>query len=154
MKYIYFYVKIYITIYEFNYIGGLILKNRIDNIRRFDFWFGNPFCGIKKLLIIFGENFEIKSNGQKEIKPFANQNKIIKELKAIDFNDWKEEYVKETNPNEEHAWSIQLTFDDEIVQFRGLDAYPKDWFKILDFTDKYARFDVQELMMDGVDDEW
>ncbi len=130
------------------------IKDKLKDIKRFDFWFGNPFCGIKKLCIIFGENFEIKSNGLKEKNFLVRQSKVINELKTIDFDDWQEEYIKQNKPNEDHSWSIRLFFDDLTIEFRGLDAYPKDWFKVLDFTDKYAKFDVQEMMMEDENNEW
>ena len=123
------------------------VKDRIKNIKRFEFWFGNPFCGIRKLNIMFGDDYNVQSNAINKRK-FPRQGKVIKELKSISFDEWLEEYSI-TNPNSDNAWTITLTFEDEIVVYRGIDCYPKDWFKILDFIDNFGEFDVEKMMMDG-----
>ena len=123
----------------------------INDIKRFDFWFGNPFCGIKKLLILFGENFKVQSNGHNK-KVNLKESKILKILNDIDFANWESEYTTE-NPNSDNAWTITLTFADKVLIFRGLDAYPKDWFKVLDLVEEYGGFDIEKMMMDGEYDE-
>ena len=127
------------------------IKNKIDKIKRFEFYFGNPFCGIKKLNIVFGEEFIVGTNALNKVRP-PRQSKLIKELKTIDFDDWKEEYYI-PNPNTDNAWTINLTFEDELVTFRGIDCYPKDWFKILDFIDNFGNFNIEEIMMEEYEDE-
>ena len=96
----------------------------IKGIKRFEFWFGNPFCGIRKLLIIFGEDFKIQSNGHNK-KANPKETKVLRLLQDIDFKNWKEEYTCE-NPNSDNAWTITMTFEDRLLVYRGLDAYPKD----------------------------
>ena len=118
----------------------------IKGIKRFDFWFGNPFCGIKKLVITFGEDFCVKSNGQNK-KARPRESKILKMLKDIDFNNWEEEYTT-INPNTDNAWTITLVFDDKLLVYRGLDAYPKDWFKVLDLVEEYGGFDIEKIMLE------
>jgi hypothetical protein len=126
-------------------------NNMMDGIKRFEFWFGNPFCGIRKLLITFGEDLSVKSNGHNK-KANPKESKIIKLLKDIDFKNWLDEYTCE-NPNSDNAWTITLTFDNEVIIYRGLDAYPSDWFKVLDIVEKYGGFDIESMMMDGEYDE-
>ena len=119
----------------------------ISSIKRFEFWFGNPFCGIKKLLITFGEDFKVQSNGHN--KPSnPKESKILKLIKDIDFANWQEEYTT-VNPNTDNAWTITMTFEDKLLIYRGLDAYPKDWFKVLDLVEKYGGFDIEEMMLEG-----
>ena len=117
----------------------------ISGIKRFEFWFGNPFCGIKKILITFGEDFKVQSNGHS--KPSnPKETKILKLIKDIDFANWQEEYTT-VNPNTDNAWTITMTFEDKLLIYRGLDAYPKDWFKVLDLVEKYGGFDIEEMML-------
>lgn len=123
----------------------------MDNVKRFEFWFGNPFCGIRKLLITFGDDFKVQSNGHNK-KANPKQSKIIKLLNDIDFKNWKDEYTCE-KPNSDNAWTITLTFENEVIIYRGLDAYPSDWFKVLDIVEKYGGFDIESMMMDGEYDE-
>ena len=123
----------------------------IKGIKRFEFWFGNPFCGIKKMLVVFGENFKVQSNGKNK-KDNPKESKILKELNTIDFKNWQEEYTT-SNPNSDNAWTITLTFEDKVLIYRGLDAYPADWFKVLDFVENYCGFDIEKDMMDGEYDE-
>ena len=88
----------------------------IKGIKRFEFWFGNPFCGIRKLLIIFGEDFKIQSNGYNK-KANPKETKVLKLLQDIDFKNWKEEYTCE-NPNSDNAWTITMTFEDRLLVYR------------------------------------
>ena len=119
----------------------------ISGIKRFEFWFGNPFCGIKKLLITFGEDFKVQSNGHN--KPSnPKESKILKLIKDIDFANWQEEYTT-VNPNTDNAWTITMTFENKLLIYRGLDAYPKDWFKVLDLVEKYGGFDIEEMMLES-----
>ena len=127
------------------------IKSNIDKIKRFEFYFGNPFCGIRKVNIFFGEEYRVMSNALNKKNP-PRQGKLIKELKTIDFDNWKEEYSI-PNPNSDNAWTINLTFEGELITFRGIDCYPHDWFKILDFLDNIGKFDIEEMMMDGEYDE-
>ena len=54
----------------------------IEDIKKFEFWFGNPFCGIKKMLIIFGENFSVHSNGHNK-KNNLIETEILKKIKSL-----------------------------------------------------------------------
>ena len=123
----------------------------MDGIKRFEFWFGNPFCGIRKLLIVFGEDFRVQSNGHNK-KANPKESKIIKLLEDIDFKNWEYEYTT-IDPNSDNAWTITMTFADKQLVYRGLDAYPKDWFKVLDLVEEYGGFDIEQMMMDGEYDE-
>ena len=123
----------------------------IEGIKRFEFWFGNPFCGIRKLLIVFGEDFRVQSNGHNK-KANPKESKIIKLLEDIDFKNWEYEYTT-IDPNSDNAWTITMTFADNQLVYRGLDAYPKDWFKVLDLVEEYGGFDIEQMMMDGEYDE-
>lgn len=123
----------------------------IEGIKRFEFWFGNPFCGIRKLLIVFGEDFRVQSNGHNK-KANPKESKIIKLLEDIDFKNWEYEYTT-IDPNSDNAWTITMTFADKQLVYRGLDAYPKDWFKVLDLVEEYGGFDIEQMMMDGEYDE-
>ncbi len=42
-----------------------------------------------------------------------------------------------------------MTFEDKLLIYRGLDAYPKDWFKVLDLVEKYGGFDIEEMMLES-----
>ena len=123
----------------------------IEGIKRFEFWFGNPFCGIRKLLIVFGEDFRVQSNGHNK-KANPKESKTIKLLEDIDFKNWEYEYTT-IDPNSDNAWTITMTFADKQLVYRGLDAYPKDWFKVLDLVEEYGGFDIEQMMMDGEYDE-
>ena len=123
----------------------------IEGIKRFEFGFGNPFCGIRKLLIVFGEDFRVQSNGHNK-KANPKESKIIKLLEDIDFKNWEYEYTT-IDPNSDNAWTITMTFADKQLVYRGLDAYPKDWFKVLDLVEEYGGFDIEQMMMDGEYDE-
>ena len=103
------------------------------------------------MLITFGEDFKIQSNGHNK-KANPKETKVLKLLQDIDFKNWKEEYTCE-NPNSDNAWTITMTFEDRLLVYRGLDAYPKDWFKVLDLVEKYGGFDIEKLMLEGDDFE-
>ena len=92
------------------------IKSKIDKIKRFEFYFGNPFCGIRKVNILFGEEYKVMSNALNKKNP-PKQNKLIKELKTIDFDNWKDEYSI-PNPNSDNAWTINLTFDGEYYSVK------------------------------------
>ena len=102
-------------------------------------------------MIVFGEDFRVQSNGHNK-KANPKESKIIKLLEDIDFKNWEYEYTT-IDPNSDNAWTITMTFADKQLVYRGLDAYPKDWFKVLDLVEKYGGFDIEQMMMDGEYDE-
>jgi hypothetical protein len=112
----------------------------LQNIKRFDFRFGNAFCGIKKLAIFFNDGVKIKSNSGFNLNFEPDKNQIITELKEFCFSEWNKKYENKHNPILENAWSIELKIDDERIEFMGLDAFPKSWQKVEDFVKKYGGF--------------
>ena len=119
------------------------IKNKIEKIKRFEFYFGNPFCGIRKVDIVFGNDYTVKSNALNKKTP-PKQIEVINDLKDIDFDEWKEKYII-SNPNTDKAWTINVTFLDEVITFSGIDCYPNDWDKILNFIGNFGDFDFEEM---------
>ena len=115
-------------------------NEKLKNIKRFDFRFGNPFGGIKKLSIEFNEEVNISSNGQRDNDIEPNKEELIKELANFNFINWKEKYESNLNPINENAWTISLIFENEIIEYRGLDDYPRVWEYVEWFVNKYSRF--------------
>ena len=116
----------------------------LQSIKRFDFQFGNSFCGTKKLSINFSDSLDIHSNGriEKEINP--NREEIIKELSNFYFSNWEEKYVNKINPKPENAWSIRLIFENDTLEFMGIDDYPNVWEYVKWFIEKYSKFSLVE----------
>lgn len=70
----------------------------LQKLKRFDFRFGNAFCGIKKLAIFFNDGVKIKSNSGNFLNFEPNKNQIIAELKDFCFGEWDEKYQNKNNP--------------------------------------------------------
>lgn len=115
-------------------------KEKMKNIKRFDFRMGNSFGGIKKFSLVFNEEVKLKSNGRKKFDIILDKDKIIKELSRINFANFRDVYNDNEHPILENAWVISLLFNDEIKEYRGLDSYPKSWPLILKFINKYSSF--------------
>ena len=116
----------------------------LEKIKRFDFWFGNSFCGIKKLTIFFDDELKVLSNGNinKNVKPYKEE--IIKELSTFNFNSWEKKYNNNNNPKLENSWTIRLIFENEILEYTGLDDYPNTWDHVECFVNKYSKFYLHE----------
>lgn len=114
----------------------------IEDIKKFEFWFGNSFCGIKKMLIIFGENFSVHSNGHNK-KNNLIETEILKKINDIEFSKWADQYTTK-NPNFDNSWTITLTYSNKQVIYRGVDAYPTDWEKVLEIAEEYGGFDIEK----------
>ena len=117
---------------------------KFNNIKRFDFRFGNSFGGIKKLRIQFDEDLNVSSNGQMEKNIILDKDVIIKELKLFNFMYWKNKYDTNPNPIFENIWSIRLVFDGEVIEYSGYDDYPKTWKFVCWFINKYSKFILNE----------
>ena len=115
-------------------------NKKLQNIKRFDFRFGNAFCGIKKLSIYFYDDIMIKSNSGKCLNENISREEIIKELENFCFINWKQKYDGNKKPILENAWTIELMVEDERLEFRGLDDYPKIWPYVEWFVKKYGGF--------------
>ncbi len=126
-------------------------NERLNSIKRFDFQMGNPFSGIKKFAIIFGDGVEIKHNGFKEDieqeKVFEKET-IISQLKRLYFKNWKQKYFNENKFKEENAWEVSLTLEDEKISFKGLDAYPNVWLFLVEFIEKYSTLTLRQKTED------
>ena len=116
-------------------------NKKLRSIKRFTFNFGNAFGGIKKFAIFFDDELVIKSNRGKSIEFTPNRDEIIKELELFCFSDWQSKYNKNAKPILENAWTIELLFENDKLEFVGLDDYPKNWYMVEDFVKKYAGFD-------------
>ena len=57
------------------------------------------------------------------------------------FPAWQSKYNKNEKPILENAWTIELLFENESLEFAGLDDYPKTWDIVEFFVKKYACFD-------------
>lgn len=116
-------------------------NNKLCAIKRFTFNFGNAFGGIKKFVIFFDDELKIKSNSGESIAFTPSKEEIINELEALCFSDWQSKYNKNAKPILENAWTIELLFENDKLEFVGLDDYPKNWYMVEDFVKKYAGFD-------------
>lgn len=116
-----------------------LFNSKLETIKRFDFRFGNSFGGIKKLSIIFDE-LEIQSNGSMEKQLTPIKEEIINELKYFNFSNWINKYNRNKEPILENCWTIGLVFEDEIMEFSGLDDYPHIWKYVEWFVNKYSKF--------------
>ena len=112
---------------------------KLEEIKQFDFRFGNSFCGIKKLSIYFNDEVGISSNGQLENDIIPNKDDIIKELKWFNFSNWNEKYSG-NNSKMENSWSIRLKLKEETFEFVGYDDYPNVWPVVEWFVHKYSKF--------------
>jgi hypothetical protein len=113
---------------------------KLQNVSRFDFRFGNPFSGIKKLSIDFGDGVEIHSNGQIEKQIIPQREEIIRELSCFNFSGWKEKYDGNAMKKTENCWSVRLIFPEQILEYEGCDDYPEIWDFVEWFVNKYSRF--------------
>ena len=116
-------------------------NKKLSKIRSFSFNFGNAFGGIKKFAIFFDDDVEIKSNSGERIAFAPNKEEIIKELEALCFSDWKSKYDGNAKPILENAWTIEISFGNEKLEFVGLDDYPKNWENVEAFVKRYTGFD-------------
>ena len=116
-------------------------NNKLSAIKRFTFNFGNAFGGIKKFVIFFDDDVEIKSNSGESIAFTPSKEEIINELEALCFSDWQSKYNKNAKPILENAWTIELLFENDKLEFVGLDDYPKNWDMVEDFVKRYTGFD-------------
>lgn len=117
-------------------------NNNLINLKRLDFRLGNSFSGIKKFTIIFDEKIKIMHNSEKK-DIVVNKEEIIKELKTLSLNHWKTRY-ESNNPNTDNAWSLSLIFNDNTLEFSGIDSYPNVWIFLLEFIEKYTSFNFRE----------
>ncbi len=114
---------------------------KLSGIKRFTFNFGNAFGGIKKFAIIFDGELKLKANSGNRIEFTPSKKEIIKELSLFCFPAWKSKYNGNEKPILENAWKIELLFENESLEFTGLDDYPKTWDIVEYFVKKYACFD-------------
>lgn len=120
-------------------------NEKLKSLERFDFWFGNPFSGIKKMTISFNGEIKVSSNCKKD-NLILNKDIVIKELENFNFLTWDGKYNKNDKPVLENAWSIRLFFKDETLEFTGLDDYPNVWPYVEWFIKKYSNFTtIKEL---------
>lgn len=117
---------------------------RLKQIKRFDFRFGNPFSGIKKLAVSFGEDVEISSNGRREKDVEPKRDEILRELELFNFIAWKARYDGNDKPKQENAWYIRLVLEGEEIEFSGLDDYPRVWEYVKWFVNKYSGFSLTD----------
>lgn len=115
-------------------------NQRLNDVKRFDFRFGNAFCGIKKLTISFGECVEINSNGQIEKEIIPQREEIIRELCCFNFSGWQRKYDGNLNQKTENCWSVRLVLPDRVLEYEGLDDYPENWDFVEWFVNKYSKF--------------
>lgn len=119
-------------------------NRRLKSLKRFDLRFGNDFCGIKKFAIFLNNEIEIKSNAIDKIEVNVDKEILFKELECFNFANWKSEYNSNETPSIENAWTISLLFDNEAVEYRGLDDYPKVWEYVKWFIKKYSNLVLEE----------
>ena len=119
-------------------------NQKLIGIKRFDFQFGNPFCGIKKLSIRFEEEVKILSNGSIENSIIPNADEIRNELSNFYFSNWINKYDGNKKAKFENAWTITLNFENETLEYCGLDDYPKVWKYVVWFVEKYSNFVINE----------
>ena len=112
----------------------------IEKIKKIKFNMGNPFCGIKKMLIDFEyQSPLIKHNGWKEEPtPKFLKEEIIKDLREIVFENWEEKYINKEQPNDEYYWYVYIQIDDKEYEYEGLNKYPSDWNIFIKFVEKYT----------------
>lgn len=116
-------------------------NEKLKSIERFDFWFGNPFSGIKKLSISFNDEIKVSSNCKKD-NLVLDKDIVIKELENFNFLTWDSKYGKNDKPILDNSWSIRLKFKDETLEFTGLDDYPYIWPYVEWFVKKYTNFTI------------
>ena len=115
-------------------------NEKLSGINRFTFHFGNAFGGIKKFEISFDDELVIKSNSGIKTAFTPSKAEMIKELGLFCFPAWQDKYNANAKPVLENAWTIELCFEKEKLQFTGLDDYPKTWDFVEFFVKKYACF--------------
>ncbi len=116
-------------------------NKKLSSIKQFDFNFGNAFCGIKKLRINFDLYVTVKSNSIKALDVTPKKEDVLKELELFCFSAWKSVYNENKKPTFENAWMITLKLDGEVLEFKGLDDYPKTWNYVEYFVKKYGGFE-------------
>ena len=119
-------------------------NKKLENIVRFDFIMGNPFFGMKKLSILFGDEVEIKTNSRLPIEEKVSKKEIIKYLQQLYFSKWNYKYDSNPRPSAQNAWTITLVFEDETLMFYGWDDYPACWKNVEWFVGKYGNFSFDE----------
>jgi hypothetical protein len=115
-------------------------NKKLKTLKSFSFNFGNAFCGIKKLAIIFDGEVLIKSNSGSRIDFAPTKEEVLTELELFYFPAWKSKYNSNSTPTLENAWTITLKFESETLEFSGLDDYPKNWQFVEYFVKKYGGF--------------
>ena len=116
-------------------------NKKLATVKRFTFNFGNAFCGIKKLAIIFDGEVLIKSNSGSRIDFAPTKEEVLKELELFFLPAWNSKYNTNPTPTLENAWTITLNLDGEELEFTGLDDYPKTWLFVEYFVKKYGGFE-------------
>ncbi len=123
-------------------------NEKFEKIKRFDFSQGNPFLGIKKFSVLFENGIEIKHNGRYEEKPLPTVEETKTLLKKLSFFNWKQKYNNEVCPNYENSWKIVLRFDDEVLEYEGLDEFPNSWLFLVEFIEKYSSIKLRKKESD------
>lgn len=104
-------------------------------INRFDYIYTSK--GIKKKLsIVFSDVANIFKNDNPNQSIQKNKEDVIKSLQMMNFNNWKKVYDS-TNSKPEKNWIIKLTFENEIIEYKGTDNYPNIWVYVEWFINKY-----------------
>ena len=119
----------------------LEFNEKLINLKRFEFSSGTCFSGIRKFVVFIEDETYFKSNMKKKNEGNIIKDEIIKELKLLNFSNWKDVYNSNPKPEDNELWTITLTFENEIVVFKGFEDYPNIWPLVKQVLNKYVQLE-------------
>lgn len=125
----------------------------INNLKSISIFLGNPFKGIKKLLIAIEENqITIKDNCPHKIytSPLENEyiDKFLEGLNDLNIQNWNTNYITTEKVLDPDSWTITLNYQDSSQkEYHGVNLYPDNWNNLKDFISQYSN-----IFLKGIDE--
>lgn len=113
---------------------------KLLSLKSFELSFGDFVSDVKTLSIRFSDDTVINTTTQKDGNVNANKDDIIKELKRFYMSNWKDIYDTNAAPKVENSWHVKLVFENDTIEFKGFDDYPRAWICVERFANKYGNF--------------
>ncbi|MBE7088583.1 MAG: hypothetical protein E7370_03570 [Clostridiales bacterium] len=121
-------------------------NNKVLGVNFLRLFYGNSFKGVKKFSVDLSQGwFNFNDNGNSTlIKQNKNSKELIAEFKQglseIDFAKWQARYLPSEPLPDADGWELELRFyNGERQIFSGVNAYPKDWNKLLSLLGNYTK---------------
>lgn len=115
-------------------------NTKLLSLKGFELSFGDFVNDVKTLSVSLGDDTVINTTTQKGSDVKADKEEIIKELKRFYMSNWKNLYNTNTAPKVKNSWHVKLVFENDTIEFKGFDDYPRAWIYVERFANKYGNF--------------